>query len=54
MRGVDFREIEAELLAGALVLSRQGRACLSAPSAIGPRPAYTPKSRCAAIIEGKQ
>src|ERR1700733_12807703 len=40
--GLDFREIEAELLAGALVLSWHGRACLSAPSAIErcqPRPA---------------
>ena len=32
--GLDFREIEAELLAGALVLSWHGKACLSAPSAI--------------------
>ena len=32
--GLDFREIEADLLAGALVLSWHGRACLSAPSAI--------------------
>ena len=31
--GLDFREIEADLLAGALVLSWHGRACLSAPSA---------------------
>ena len=33
--GLDFREIEAELRAGALVLSWHGRACLSAPSATG-------------------
>jgi hypothetical protein len=32
--GRNFREIEAELLAGALVLSRHGRACLSTLSAI--------------------
>ena len=31
--GLDFREIEAELLAGALMLLLHGRACLSAPSA---------------------
>jgi hypothetical protein len=34
MRGLDFREIEAELLADVLALSWHGRACLSAPSAI--------------------
>jgi hypothetical protein len=32
--GLNFREIEAHLLAGALVLSWHGRACLSASSAI--------------------
>ena len=32
--GLDFREIEAHLLAGALVLSWHGKECLSAPSAI--------------------
>ena len=32
--GLDIREIEAELLAGAVVLSQHSRACLSAPSAI--------------------
>jgi hypothetical protein len=32
--GLDFRDIEAELLAGGLVLRWHGRACLSAPSAI--------------------
>ena len=31
--GLDFREIEAELLAGALVLSWHSRACLSSPLA---------------------
>src|SRR5258708_3190951 len=49
----DFCEIEAELLAGALVLSWHGRRASRLPPLYQrrrPRPACTPKSRCAAIM----